>query len=907
LRNSRTAAAPALKKALKNNEQSEDVHKILTACGQDQKVAERVSRFRGLLRQDSFERPVVVLPGGIYVGQGSARRSTGTHYTPRSLTEPIVQYTLEPLVYRGPAEGLPKEQWQLRSPKEILDLKICDMAMGSGAFLVQVCRYLSERLVEAWEVLEREHPGEVLITPEGGFSHGEPSERLIPKEPAERLAIARRLVADRCIYGVDINPMAVEMAKLSIWLITVDKTRPFTFLDHALKCGDSLLGISQLKQLETFSLDDENAKQVIILSNYDELIRAAIAKRRELEMLPSNDAEQIAVKKALHVEAEERLAQLKLASDLLISAELTESKEQKKDMARAAGHIKVTQYIHEPVAEFRRFAHEQLDGRRTLHWPLEFPEIFDRGGFDAFVGNPPFVGGKRITTGLGTIYRDYLVEYVAAGKRGHADLCAYFFLRALSLLRNPGCAGLLATNTIAQGDTREIGLEQLLESGVVIFRGIQSKPWPGQAALEIAWVWLCKGQWRGECVLDDMPVGKITGQLTALGSVTGIPYRLEANAFKSFVGSYVLGMGFVLQPDEAHGLIKKNACNADVISPYLNGEDVNTRWDQSPSRWVINFYDWPLDRSCEGTWKDASPKERELWLRNGRVPHDYEGRVANDYPDCLDIVERLVKPERTRKNEESEFVLRYPLFLKWWIYADKRPGLYRAIAKLNRVLVIPETTKHCTFTFCAVGPVFSHMTKIITVDDDPSFAVLSSGIHEEWARTYSSTLETRLKYIPTDAFETFPFPLRLAALASIGSRYYEFRRKLMLNRQEGLTKTYNRFNDRSETSVEITQLRTLHVELDYSVAAAYGWNDLGLDHGFHETKQGLRFTIRKSALRIALDRLLALNHQRYDEEVRAGLHDKKAKAGSSKRGSSKNKVEYSTGQGGLYLKTEPLV
>src|ERR1019366_7559714 len=280
-------SAKALEKILKNDVEAEDFHKIMVACGQDKELAERIIQFRGLLRRYSFERLVVVLPGGIYVGQGSARRSTGTHYTPRSLTEPIVQHTLEPLVYQGPAEGLPKEQWRLRSPKEILDLKVCDMAMGSGAFLVQACRYLSERVVEAWENLEKEHPGEVLITPEGGFSQGEPSERLIPKEAAERLAIARRLVADRCIYGVDINSMAVEMAKLSIWLITVDKSRPFTFLNHAFKCGDSLLGICRFKQLETFSLDDEKAKQVIIMSNYSELIQTAIAKRRELETLPS--------------------------------------------------------------------------------------------------------------------------------------------------------------------------------------------------------------------------------------------------------------------------------------------------------------------------------------------------------------------------------------------------------------------------------------------------------------------------------------------------------------------------------------------------------------------------------------------------------------------------------------------
>jgi hypothetical protein len=383
---------------------------------------------------------VIVLPGGIYVGQGAARRSTGTHYTPRSLTEPIVQHTLEPLVYTGPVEGLPKAQWRLKSPKEILDLKICDMTMGSGAFLVQVCRYLSERLVEAWENLEKKHRGEILITPEGEFSRGEPSERLIPEEAAERLAIARRLIADRCIYGVDINPMAVEMAKLSIWLITVDKSRPFTFLDHALRRGDSLLGIGRFKQLETFSLDDEHAKQVIILSNYDELIRGAIGKRLALETLPGNDSEQIARKKALLDEAEAELEQLKLAADLLVFAELNEGNDRKRDIARAAAHLKVTQYISRGLEEFRRVVKEQMVGRGTLHWPLEFPEILERGGFDAFVGNPPFLGGKRITTILGPDYAAVIRCVVSYRK------------------------------SINEGDTRELGLQLIKDANGQIRR-----------------------------------------------------------------------------------------------------------------------------------------------------------------------------------------------------------------------------------------------------------------------------------------------------------------------------------------------------------------------------------------------------------------------------------------------------
>ncbi len=159
----------ALQKAIESPEFADD-HKLLIACGQDARLAQRVRPFSNLLRVDSFDQLEVIPEGSLYVTRGGARRSTGTHYTPRSLTEPIVQHALEPLVYVGPAEGKPQSEWQLKSPREILELKVCDLAMGSGAFLVQVCRYLSERLVEAWESREKEQAGSFLKTPEGELS-----------------------------------------------------------------------------------------------------------------------------------------------------------------------------------------------------------------------------------------------------------------------------------------------------------------------------------------------------------------------------------------------------------------------------------------------------------------------------------------------------------------------------------------------------------------------------------------------------------------------------------------------------------------------------------------------------------------------------------------------------------------
>ena len=157
------------------------------------------------------------------------------------------------------------------------------------------------------------------------------------------------------------------------------------------------------------------------------------------------------------------------------------------------------------------------------------------------------------------------------------------------------------------------------------------------------------------------------------------------------------------------------------------------------------------------------------------------------------------------------------------------------------------------------------------------FAVLQSTCHEQWSRESGSTLETRMRYTPSDCFETFPFPDSTTGLDDHGKRYYVHRQSIMLARQEGLTKTYNRFHNPEEHAEDIATLRRLHIEMDHSVAAAYGWAELAFDHGFHQTKQGLHYTISEPARREVLGRLLALNHARYAEEVRLGLHDKGAK------------------------------
>ncbi len=603
--------------------------KLMEACNNKQDLFERILPFAGLLRKDTFGNYVIITPGSIYVTRGDDRRSTGTHYTPRSLTEPIVQHALDPLVYLGPAEGWPRDQWQLRTAAEILDLRICDMAMGSGAFLVQACRYLSEKLVQAWENLERElngqrelndHAPKPQITPEGKLSQDAPPEELVPIDSEERLTVAHRLVSERCLYGVDKNPMAAEMAKLSLWLITLAKNKPFTFLDHNLRCGDSLLGADE-RQLHNGSLDaksGETAQITWISSVIQQVLPTVIHKRLQIAMLADLDITAIQQKERLLKEADQALEIVKLGADMLIGIALSDAKCRQSlhgtlgleygVLAKAfdeALHQRQTDFGWAAKnAEFARLRDEVdtlLKGKHPFHWPLEFPEVFvgkgNDAGFAAMVGNPPFQGGQKITGVLGTEYRDYLVEYLAHGKRGSADLCSYFFLRATMLAKQEAMCALLATNTIAQGDTREVGLDQIVASGWTIPRAIPSRKWPGEASLEIAHVWLRNGKWLGTYALNETRVETITPFLTSLEKTQGKLYKLLANAEKSFQGVIVLGVGFLMKPEDAQALISKSIRNKDVLFPYLNAEDLNSRFDQSPSRWVINFHDWPLEKA----------------------------------------------------------------------------------------------------------------------------------------------------------------------------------------------------------------------------------------------------------------------------------------------------------------------
>ena len=831
--------------------------RVLTVCRGDLALRDRVLPYAHLLKTDPWGYPLVHHEGAFVVVLGTDRRESGTHYTPKSLTEKIVEETLTTLVYDGPAEGEPREAWRPKGSEALLDLKVCDPAMGSGAFLVQVCRFLSERLVEAWA---REEDAGQVVGIDGHVTDGAPADPM-PTDAEERAVLARRLVAERCLYGVDLNPLAVELAKLSLWLTTLSKGRPFGFLDHNLKSGDSLLGIRSLAQLTELRLEPTGDRQLRLFGQtIERAVEEALALRQRLREIPIRDIRDVEAMAALDAEAQAALDLPERIADAFVGtiyAGGTAKEVEKRlgSLAIVADHVVQgdMERRQEVSARARRELAFDAPGDRALrpfHWSLEYPEVFqgENGGFDAFVGNPPFLGGRRISTVLGPAFNAWL-STVLAGVSRNTDLVAHFFRLAFSLLRKEGAFGLLSTNTIAEGDTRESGLDWLTQNGATIYSAHPNEPWPGAAAVSTSRVHVRKGGWVGSRLLAGVPTTYISAALSDLRESS--PKKLSANANKSFQGSNLNGIGFVLDRDEAKLLIGTNPRNSEVIFPYLVGSDLNSDPEQSPSRYAINFRDWSRGRAME-------------------------------YEEAFRIVLERVKPHRDSISDKKRRIKE-----RWWIYESVAKALYHAIGQggdfeshpkgwrrnqqtPERVIAFAtQATKYPLFSFVPPSITFSHALGLIACSEGSILAQLSSSLHENWAFKYGGRLETRLRYKSATCFQTFPFLESPSdEIDSLGEHLHSERRRLMEALSIGLTDLYNVFHDAENRNPLVESLRDVHRQIDVAILGTYGWGDLPLDHGFYEVSylsdnDCVRYTISESARVEAMRRLLKLNLLRH--------------------------------------------
>jgi len=789
---------------------------------------------------DPAATPDLVPKGAMVLQPSEERRRSGSHYTPRALTEPIVRTTLDPILarLRGPDGRPPK-------PAQILDLKVCDPAMGSGAFLVEACRQLGDALVEAWH------------------AHGEVP--AIPPDEHEEI-FAMRLVAQRSLYGVDRNPVAVDLAKVSLWLATLAHDHALTFVDHALRYGDSLVGLSR-NQIEAFHWEPDAPRFEAgfeTMQVHEHVARAAELRKRIRE---ADDAVPDWELRQLWDEAQFELSKVRLFGHLVLAAFFGGAKPKERERKRseyASAVVSGEAERYQSWLEDMRHADPPL---APFDWEIEFPEVFERKdpGFDVFVGNPPFLGGTRISEVAGMTYFRWLVDAYPPCEH-HCDLVAYFFRRAFDLLREGGCLGFIATNTIAQGDTREGGLLTILKAGGQIYSARRRYKWPGQAAVVVSVVHISNRVEVRPAMLDGRETVRVSAYLFP-GSRDDSPIRLSENPYFS-LGSKIYGQGFLFadgDPEctpiaEHTHILERHPSWSTRIRPYLVGEEINSDPRQQPQRYVIYLSDVAA--------------EDEL----------------NQWPDLKAIVEAKVKPGRMSLGTNPNNV---PLKKRWWAYQAHRPDLYAALAKRKRALCISRVGQSLAFAFAPTDIIFSEAVVVFALDGFGGFCALQSRPHEVWARFFASSMKDDLRYTPSDCFETFPFPDHWqthAALEAAGKAYYEFRAALMVTNDEGLTKTYNRFHDPDDRESDILKLRELHTEMDRAVLNAFGWSGIKteceflLDYEIDEEEWGdkkkpYRYRWPDEVRDEVLARLLELNAERAKEEARFGGGAAKTRGG----------------------------
>jgi hypothetical protein len=704
-------------------------------------------------------------------------------------------------------------------------------------FLVETCRQLGEALVESWHA-----HGDVPVIP--------------PDE--DHLVFARRMIAQRCLYGVDKNPVAVDLTKMSLWLVTLAKGHALTFVDHAMRCGDSLVGLSQ-KQIAAFHWNP--SPQMGLIEERIRRLINTVSNHRSQILSARDDVPYSLLKQKLNA-AEDALSLPRQVGDAVVAAFFAADKPKDRENTRLAlndqlmqdlksqGFIQVNGKIDAAIVALNT----EAKGLKPFHWEIEFPEVFQREnhGFDAVVGNPRFMGGTLISAALSKRYLEYLKSrFSEAGDR--ADFVVYFFRSVFGHLGRKSSAGLIATNTIWQGDSRRAGLCPICLQKGVIFNARRRYKWPAGAAVIVSVVHFSKGLEHDRYLLDDKPVRRISAYLLE-GDIDTNPHSLQENWGLATKGVELYGSGFIFDDGDSsctplhvmRELEAANPRNAERISKYLGGDDVNKSPVHASERFVINF----------GTMNEQQVRA---------------------WPDLFQIVEDKVKPYRLSKAPD---VARAP----WWLYWRTRSEFFGRIATMPQLLVCSRHQPHWAVAKVDASSVLSEALVVFAFTGWQAFALLQSRVHENWARFFGSSIKDDLRYTPSDCFETFPFAKNWQTRRDLevgGKEYSEFRAALMIRNNEGLTKTYNRFHDPGERDSDIFKLREFHAAMDRAVLDAYGWSDIPtacqflLDYEVDEEEWGnkkkpWRYRWPDEVRDEVLARLLELNAKRAKEEEVSG-------------------------------------
>jgi hypothetical protein len=399
------------------------------------------------------------------------------------------------------------------------------------------------------------------------------------------------------------------------------------------------------------------------------------------------------------------------------------------------------------------------------------------------VGNPPFHGDRNLRGLLGDDYVAWLKSEFDCGVKDH---CVYWFRKAHDQLQPGQRAGLVGTNSVAQNRARSASLNYIVENEGVITDAVSTQDWPGDAAVDVSIVNWVKAPPEAPSgfMLDGREVDGIDTALVASTIPNADVRVISANRGKAFQG-FLPGAKFDVDLERGQELLAlADAPYHDVVRLYLIGKDIASRMDQSPSRYTIDFAQMSLEEAMR-------------------------------YPAALAVLREQARDAR----ESSTSYHRNP---HWWQYLWPRPELRRAVRGLDRYIVGTATGKRILFSWCDITWRASNLTNAFALDSDYAMGVLTSRIHTDWAAARSSTLEDRIRYTPSSAFETFPWPQSDASnrdrIEICIRELLGIRSKLCVEHQVGLTELYNRVDEGA-----FDALRQSHRALDAAVIAAYRW------------------------------------------------------------------------------------
>ena len=843
----------------------------------DLDVEEFGSVYEGLLEYE----PVITEPNpypSFIFNAGNERSKSGSHYTPKELVKPLIKHSLDYLIEDKLKEPNPESA--------LLSLKVCDVACGSGHILLSAARRIG------FEVAK--------------IRSGEEQ----PSPSVQRHAI--RDVINHCIYGVDKNPLAVELCKVAMWLEAHNPGEPLNFLDHHIKCGDAIVGLAHRSELENGIANeafkelhgddktvarayrDKNTKERNIAEkrnlqlqlqaekSTENIIQEAMEEYKTFNRLPESTPEEIERKAKAYKRFLDSKGYgfLKILADLQVAQFFIPKTQANKDYLLTESDYRaiLTGYKGWQIPQSAKAAAVAYENQ-FFHWFLEFPEVISGGGFDCILGNPPYLGGSYIASNFGYRYFE-TIKYLFNGTKGRSDLIAYFFRRIFNIIKSNRFLALISTNSISQGESAEGSLKLILENHGTINFAKTNTIWPGVATVTVHLICVFKGVFSKK-MLNSILVDDINYLLKA-DNINLIAYDIKTSSELSFKGTSVYGDGFLLTHGEKEYLINLNTKYKNVIFPYLGGREVNENLDSVADRYAINFFDWDMDK-------------------------------AKSYTHPFQIVEQKVKPYRDSVLKKSNQIHEHD----YWKYWDKRLEHYREIKDFNKILVTARVNKVLAFTFVPNNQVFSDSLVVFKENSFSLFSILQSNIHFTWVVNFFTTQGSTPVYIESKVLNNYAFPqnnpkLQNKYLEECGETYYENRSILLSNIQLGLTKTYNLFHsnaitlqginvaDKQVASLQIhlektpntiqfkqaiqdiIKLRQLHVQMDEAVLNAYSWRDIKLRHDFYEVdylpeNDRIRYTIHPDARKEVLKRLLELNHKVHAEEVEKGLWEKKGK------------------------------